>query len=477
MKPLRWLILGAVLVGMFAGANVHRQVSRADDTSCPQIVDTALTLAEQLCMATGRNQACYGHGILDAKPQSHAEEFVFDHDGDLAQVSDIQTLRLGGMDVDTGSWGVALLRVQANLSPLDPRQNVTLVLFGDVEVGSQPAPGGQVEVNVQASSNINVRQSPEQSAAVISQLAPNQVVTATGRLADLSWVRVIVPDSGEAGWVAGWLLAGALDQLEVVEQGSPVYGPMQAFYFESAKNDSACQEAPNSGLLIQTPEGGAQVSFLINEVDVQLGSTIYFQAQPGGDMTVYVVEGSAQITAFDESYRAVAGTKISLPLDDDLSPAGPPRPPVAYDPAEVAALPLNLLERDIEIVLPEVTEEPALTLTELPASQDTATETGENQTEGETEVSKKKQSQTPTSPAPGQPTATQPATAPAQPTAVPTTEPPTAVPPTAVPPPTEIPPTEEEKVTICHKGKNTITIGISALPAHLAHGDTMGPCP
>jgi hypothetical protein len=31
-----------------------------------------------------------------------------------------------------------------------------------------------------------------------------------------------------------------------------------------------------------------------------------------------------------------------------------------------------------------------------------------------------------------------------------------------------------EKVTICHKGKNTITI--SAWPAHMAHGDTEGAC-
>ena len=32
-----------------------------------------------------------------------------------------------------------------------------------------------------------------------------------------------------------------------------------------------------------------------------------------------------------------------------------------------------------------------------------------------------------------------------------------------------------EKVTICHKGK-TITVGAPAVPAHLAHGDAMGPC-
>lgn len=33
-----------------------------------------------------------------------------------------------------------------------------------------------------------------------------------------------------------------------------------------------------------------------------------------------------------------------------------------------------------------------------------------------------------------------------------------------------------EKVKICHKG-NTITVSQAALPAHLAHGDTLGKCP
>jgi hypothetical protein len=34
---------------------------------------------------------------------------------------------------------------------------------------------------------------------------------------------------------------------------------------------------------------------------------------------------------------------------------------------------------------------------------------------------------------------------------------------------------QPQKVTICHKG-HTITIARSALPAHLRHGDTIGPC-
>jgi hypothetical protein len=34
----------------------------------------------------------------------------------------------------------------------------------------------------------------------------------------------------------------------------------------------------------------------------------------------------------------------------------------------------------------------------------------------------------------------------------------------------------QTKVTICHKGKNTLTVAEPAVAAHLAHGDAMGPC-
>jgi hypothetical protein len=35
----------------------------------------------------------------------------------------------------------------------------------------------------------------------------------------------------------------------------------------------------------------------------------------------------------------------------------------------------------------------------------------------------------------------------------------------------------KKKVTLCHKGKKTITVGAPAAKAHLRHGDTLGPCP
>ena len=56
------------------------------------------------------------------------------------------------------------------------------------------------------------------------------------------------------------------------------------------------------------------------------------------------------------------------------------------------------------------------------------------------------------------------------PTAEPTASPTTTT--TATPTPTP-----SEKVTVCHKGKNLISLPANAVPGHLAHGDTLGAVP
>ena len=35
----------------------------------------------------------------------------------------------------------------------------------------------------------------------------------------------------------------------------------------------------------------------------------------------------------------------------------------------------------------------------------------------------------------------------------------------------------QDKVTLCHKGKKTLTVGAPAQEAHLRHGDSPGACP
>jgi hypothetical protein len=108
--------------------------------SCPAIVQTALDAADELCANTGRNQACYGHIALSAVAQPTVTDFRFEQVGDVTDVSKIQSLRLNPMDVAADTWGVVVMRLQANLPDSLPGQNVTFLLFGDVEITNAVTP-------------------------------------------------------------------------------------------------------------------------------------------------------------------------------------------------------------------------------------------------------------------------------------------------------------------------------------------------
>ena len=239
-------MLGLVLM---APTTALSQTASQGET-CPALVRSAYTTTADLCEDTGRNQACYGHSLLEARPQPDASLFKFDQEGDLADVDQIQSLRLSVMDDMTGAWGITLMRLQANMPDSQLGKNVTLLLVGDVEISADTTePTTTQEAVVRARGNVNVRQSPSLDAEAITSLPSGRVVLADGRLADSSWIRVRLPNNGGTGWIAGSLIGSAdgLDNLDVVEASSRHYTPMQAFTFKSGENDALCAEAPDSG--------------------------------------------------------------------------------------------------------------------------------------------------------------------------------------------------------------------------------------
>lgn len=338
----------------------------AAQTDCPTLVQTALDTAASACEATGRNEVCYGNVLLSAEPQADAADFRFETAGDVAALGDIQTLALTGLDEAAGTWGVALMRVQANIPDTLPGQNVTFVLFGDVEV-QNAVPANPVLLDVSsAGGEINIRSNPNAGSRIALRLEEGQTLRADGRLEDGSWLRVQIEnedaDSGEANLVAGWVsadvvtLSGDAASLPVVDAGDTTitsgFSPMQAFYFRSGVGDAPCAEAPDSGILIQTPEGVEQVNLRVNGVDVQLGSTAYLTAEPGAEMTIATLEGAARVQADGVTQIAVEGSMVSVPLDANGEAAGAPEPPEPYDPDPLAVLPLGLLEREVVAAAP-----------------------------------------------------------------------------------------------------------------------------
>jgi hypothetical protein len=339
--------------------------------ACPDIVVQALTATDEVCQGASRNQACYGHIALSAQPQTDTANFKFDAEGDIEDVVNVKSLSLSAMDEDAGLWGVALMRLQANLSSASPKENVTLLLFGEVEIDNATQDVTLMDITVRTSdgSNAIVRDGP--GGWSMAALPSGTTVTATGRLEDGSWVRVQLPDE-RTGWVSQVLIAEDIGELTVVDAGSVYYAPMQAFYFRSVADDAACPEAPNSGLLIQTPEGDAKVTFLINEVDIQLGSTLYFQAQPDGEMTVSVVEGGATVTTGGFTSMAIAGSELTVQLDEEGHATGAPSLPRSYDMEEMEVLPVDHLDRAVTVAEPLSEEELAALIASIIGTGDQA---------------------------------------------------------------------------------------------------------
>jgi hypothetical protein len=361
-RLLIWASLSILLmIPVMASTAPPVLFAQADADTCTQIVESALDTANEVCDGTGRNQACYGHDMLSAEPQPGFGPFNFSEAGDTVNVAHLNNLRLSPMDLETGTWGVALLELQADI-PDDHPQNVSLLLFGDVEVENLVQEPVLMDAVVDSDGNTNVRKEPDNTAFVMATLRQNATVTARGRSEDGDWIYIDLPNREDVrGWVSTNLLnlTGNVSDLNIVDPGFTQYGPMQAFYLETGDNQTTCAEAPSDGLLVQTPEGVAEIRLWINEVKIRLGSTAFIQAHSGNTMTINTLEGAAHVEAFGVEQVAVAGTGVTIQLNNNSGAAAPPSMAKPYEAGQVDNLPTQNLVRPITPVVettPEVTQ-------------------------------------------------------------------------------------------------------------------------
>ncbi len=138
---------------------------------------------------------------------------------------------------------------------------------------------------------------------------------------------------------------------EQVENGE--FTPMQAFYLTTGIGDVGCAEAPESGMLVQTPKGVGEIAFNVNGVDVVMGSTVFFQAQNQDQLTATTVEGSAVLTVDDQSFPVLAGTRFGLERRENIIQTLSDFPESYADTLDrLNVLPLRLLDREIQIYPP-----------------------------------------------------------------------------------------------------------------------------
>jgi uncharacterized protein YgiM (DUF1202 family) len=325
----------------------------AQGDQCPEQVQQALSSAA-ICGGLGRNEACYGNALVSAVDWQGAEVTSFEAPGNRMSVLDVASLTTAPFDSQNLWWGVAVLALQANVPDTLPGQNVTFVVFGDVQLQNDVKPGEVVSPNSltgTSNGNPNLRAGPGTSFQVIGALQADEPVLMVGRNEAGDWLQIV--DRGETRWVAARFITldGDSTTLDVVPaDATPTLysAPMQAFRITSRPGSAACDEVPEGGMLVQSPQE-ATVNFLVNGIEMQVGSTALLRYE-ADKLEVATLAGSVGVKSGEIEQAVEPG--FSLTASED----SPPTVPERYDYDSVRGLPVTLLPDTVNVPPPDGTE-------------------------------------------------------------------------------------------------------------------------
>jgi len=351
---------------------VQAQAKGYVQADCSNIVKQAIDTVSAQCGKTARGKLCYGNSTITAQFQSgvNTSSVKFQGPGDTVDVNALKQFTLGGMDTAANSWGVAEMKIKADLPDADPSLAVTMILFGDVQLSDASndanqavltqTPGAIARQNQQATAISNaINQQATHVAATATKIAGLEATATAHALTPTPTGTILALKATQAAATATKLAA-----LESTATAAPtattfipgvVNGPykgLQAFYFQSS-DTAPCDQAPHNGILIQSPQGIKQrVTLVIDGATISLGSTVYITAQPNKFLTVNTLEGSADVGSAGQTQTANAGMAVQVPLDANLRASGTPSPAQFYTEDAIRGLPTRVLPSTSVVYIP-----------------------------------------------------------------------------------------------------------------------------
>lgn len=314
----------------------------AQDLDCRAQVQEFINSAREMCSALDSNQVCYGNTALEVQPRENVR-IDFSEPGDMVDLSNLQSLASRPLNMDAETWGLALMSVRGDMV----NNAIPMIAFGEVTIQNESTASSDfipLDVTVSYPKGANVRATPSQDGTLVKSLYAGDTVKAVGRLEDGSWIRLL------DGWVSVDLIRSQADLslLKVLEPDAEVtddiYGAMQIFRFRSGYEDSTCAGAPDSGILVQTPDGVKNALLIVNGAPLTFTGTLYLQTTVEGKTVVSQLEGEL---IYDEgnkkletgermAYGYQGETIVYLPSED-------------YNYARTRYLPFQLLPREFEL--------------------------------------------------------------------------------------------------------------------------------
>ncbi len=316
--------------------------------TCPADVLLGFARSAAACARAPVWAVCYGNGLVSAEPQLN-RVLDWTKTGQFAPIADVRRIAVDS----AAAWSVAAWTMPADL-PMARQRGMTALLYGTGSVQDRLPP--LPTLTVQARAALVIRSRPDIEADIITQYAVGREVTANGRTVDDQWLRVLVPDTADVGWVAVNLVKNeGLNMLAPVTLETPIEQPYQNITLTTLADAAPCDGAPASGLLLQSPDAKTLVSLIINDRRIEFAGTALLQAPDGAGLFVAVLDGYALI---DGAY-VPTGAQIIRPAQTAAEPI-----PNAMLAVYSASLPLAQLPTRFSPVSPLTAEtlEAALTV-------------------------------------------------------------------------------------------------------------------
>lgn len=326
----RWIVPALALVAALTLtlAPVFSQPQTGD--ACTALALRALEEVGQSCATLDRNSACYGFNRVGATFIQEVPEDIFSQPADRTGIETLESIQTSPLDEALQTWGIAVMKLQANIPNTLPGQNVVFILLGDTQVQNAVAPEAaaapsDVVVDVQTIVRARLRSQPSLRANVLAVADPGQTLPADAVDETDGWLRVLVDEL--PGWMSRDVLA-PVDSAALPVVTDETRAPMQAFYLTTGLGDPTCNEAP-SMLVVQGPQR-VTVDLTVNEARIQLSSTIILRLINSRTMEIIVLDGQAVVN----NLVVPAGFKATVPVfvpglsdEPDDDPEATPEPP------------------------------------------------------------------------------------------------------------------------------------------------------
>ena len=348
MRPIALL----TLLALFAAS------AAAQESTCPALQETALTGIAQQCSEQDAGTLCLGGATVTPVYRERAEAArSFETPGDAIAITDIDWLSVSSED---RTWGAARALFPAYPSDgLDARDSA-LLAFGNVALflpEPMELPPTLADIKVTASNGANLRAAPSTDATVVALLAVSRPLKALGRLRGGGWL-LIYATPELRGWISESVVSAPLVDLPALSADAntePLWLPWHHFDFLSGMHDAPCEDAPESGILLQTVKFIAPRHFVINGARLMLSGTAWLQAQASSGMLIHIIDGRARVVTDGGEVAVRSGnfTHIALARDENgaLAPASAPSDSEAYVYHELVGLPIHALPYETRVGL------------------------------------------------------------------------------------------------------------------------------